>query len=193
MNNFNTYLNYIDVNFWRDFCTEHGTLRRYRKGEYFLHTDENCHSVGFILSGTFKYTIMDAAGEEHITGFSFAGTPVTEYASLITGGKVKANVVAATPAEALVCPAQRVAELFQSDTLLHTSVADALFFQTYDRFLKLYSCSPKERYLELLAQSPELLQDISLKELASYLQITPTHLSRIRREISHENLFSPHV
>ncbi|TGX96558.1 Crp/Fnr family transcriptional regulator, partial [Bacteroides muris (ex Afrizal et al. 2022)] len=30
----------------------------------------------------------------------------------------------------------------------------------------------------------DLLQDITLKDLASYLQITPTYLSRIRKEIT---------
>ena len=38
----------------------------------------------------------------------------------------------------------------------------------------------KERYLTLMEENPELLQDIPLKYLASYLYITPQSLSRIR-------------
>lgn len=38
----------------------------------------------------------------------------------------------------------------------------------------------KERYLALMEESPELLQDVPLKYLASFLFITPQSLSRIR-------------
>ena len=38
----------------------------------------------------------------------------------------------------------------------------------------------KERYLTLMEKNPELLQDVPLKYLASYLYITPQSLSRIR-------------
>lgn len=45
-----------------------------------------------------------------------------------------------------------------------------------------YSTPPtaKERYLTLMEENPELLQDVPLKYLASYLYITPQSLSRIR-------------
>ena len=38
----------------------------------------------------------------------------------------------------------------------------------------------KERYMTLMEENPELLQDVPLKYLASYLYITPQSLSRIR-------------
>ncbi len=38
----------------------------------------------------------------------------------------------------------------------------------------------KERYLTLLEENPELLQNVPLKHIASYLWITPQSLSRIR-------------
>lgn len=42
----------------------------------------------------------------------------------------------------------------------------------------------KERYLTLLKETPELLQFVPLKYIASYLWITPQSLSRIRAEIA---------
>lgn len=41
----------------------------------------------------------------------------------------------------------------------------------------------KERYLTLIKEHPELLQNVPLKHIASYLWITPQSLSRIRREM----------
>ncbi len=42
----------------------------------------------------------------------------------------------------------------------------------------------KERYLNLIKETPELLQHVPLKYIASYLWITPQSLSRIRAEIA---------
>lgn len=44
----------------------------------------------------------------------------------------------------------------------------------------------KERYLVLLKEKPHIVQNISLKHIATYLGITDTSLSRIRKEISGE-------
>lgn len=41
----------------------------------------------------------------------------------------------------------------------------------------------KERYLTLIKEHSELLQNVPLKHIASYLWITPQSLSRIRREM----------
>ena len=45
----------------------------------------------------------------------------------------------------------------------------------------------KERYLTLIKETPELLQYVPLKYIASYLWITPQSLSRIRAEIASSN------
>lgn len=42
----------------------------------------------------------------------------------------------------------------------------------------------KKRYLTLIKETPELLQYVPLKHIASYLWITPQSLSRIRAEIA---------
>ena len=44
--------------------------------------------------------------------------------------------------------------------------------------------SAQKRYLDLLANHPQILQEAPLKHVASYLGITDTSLSRIRKEIS---------
>lgn len=41
----------------------------------------------------------------------------------------------------------------------------------------------KERYLTLIKETPELLQYVPLKHIASYLWVTPQSLSRIRSQI----------
>lgn len=45
-----------------------------------------------------------------------------------------------------------------------------------------------ERYLTLIKETPELLQYVPLKHIASYLWVTPQSLSRIRAEIASSSL-----
>lgn len=44
----------------------------------------------------------------------------------------------------------------------------------------------KDRYKRLMKEKPDLLHNIPLKQLATYLGITDTSLSRIRKEIMEE-------
>ena len=53
-----------------------------------------------------------------------------------------------------------------------------------DRMLGMIKDSAEKRYLKLMKQQPEILKNVPLKILASYLGITDTSLSRIRKEIS---------
>ena len=45
-----------------------------------------------------------------------------------------------------------------------------------------YSKSPQLRYNELICRDPNLFELFSLKDIASLLNITPTHLSRLRKK-----------
>ena len=55
----------------------------------------------------------------------------------------------------------------------------------YQDMLSSYIISnPEERYLNLLKNTPNLLQRVPLYQLATYLGITPESLSRIRKRIS---------
>lgn len=185
MANFNPYIDKIDMDFWRELCAKEGKLCLYKKGDYFLHSGDITRNVwGFIKKGYFKYSVTDSEGNTHITGFSFCDTPLGDYSSLVLKTPAVTDIIAATDAEVLVCNRNIVDELFEKDFKLHCVISDGFFHQTYDRFLNLYRQSAKERYIHILEYCPNILQNIALKELASYLQITPTYLSRIRKEIT---------
>lgn len=53
-----------------------------------------------------------------------------------------------------------------------------------ERHLDYILLTPEERYLKLINTQPELFQRVKLKEVASYIGISPVSLSRIRARIS---------
>ncbi|MEZ3564487.1 MAG: hypothetical protein K1V72_09190 [Duncaniella sp.] len=65
-----------------------------------------------------------------------------------------------------------------------TSINGVLFSEIYSRYLELYRKTPTERYLDLINQCPQIMDIVSLKDLASYLLVTPVYLSRIRRNLA---------
>ncbi len=164
---------------------QRGQLCHYKKGEYFLRRGETAKNVwGFIKKGYFKYSVADSDGNMHITGFAFCNTPIGDYLSLSMKIPIVADIIAATDAEVFVCNRSIIDDLFERNPKLHSVISDAFFHQTYNLYLNLYSRSAKERYIQILKDCPDILQNITLKELASYLQIIPTYLSRIRKGIT---------
>lgn len=54
------------------------------------------------------------------------------------------------------------------------------------RMIRMITVPASIRYRELLQSNPDIMQNSPLKHIASYLGITDTSLSRIRREFLHE-------
>ena len=59
---FNTYIDGIHLEFWRDLCQEEGKIKRLKRREYFLTIGEVCKDLGFIESGSFKYVAYTKKG-----------------------------------------------------------------------------------------------------------------------------------
>jgi CRP-like cAMP-binding protein len=57
-------------------------------------------------------------------------------------------------------------------------------FQSRYQKIEMITETAKERYLKLLKEKPQIIQQAPLKQIATYLGITDTSLSRIRKEIS---------
>jgi CRP-like cAMP-binding protein len=183
MASFNLYIDKIDIDLWREFCQREGKLRHYLKREYFLRIGEVPKYFGYIESGCFKYTVIDSSGEEHITGFAPRNNLAGDFYSAIRHAPALNDLKATVNSTVWIIDANKVRQWLDARPNMSRSFAEDLFRMAHERYVNLYRKSPKERYLELLKCSPDILQQVTLKELASYLQITPTHLSRIRKEI----------
>lgn len=55
---------------------------------------------------------------------------------------------------------------------------------SYRRLLDYCSSTPEERYVDLMLRYPDLKELRPLKEIASYIGVTPETVSAIRRKLS---------
>ena len=60
------------------------------------------------------------------------------------------------------------------------------YFALKQHSISLIADQAKDRYLRLLKEKPHIIQNVSLKHIATFLGVTDTSLSRIRKEIVSE-------
>lgn len=183
---FNSYIDTIDTDFWRELCTREGELRHFERGDEFITAGTVGRWIGYVESGALKYECYSSAGTAHVVGLEFAGHFVCDFPFSLYGQKSRCSIIATTPCSIHCISSSEVAARMKTDARLREIVGDSthkIFATVYDRFVELYTKTAQERYNELLALDPNLFALFSLKDIASLLNITPTHLSRLRRKI----------
>ena len=71
----------------------------------------------------------------------------------------------------------------EANQQLERILAEELFVQTYKRLLDVYCKTPTELYWDLVSRSPDFQNYITLREVASFLRVTPETISHIRKKI----------
>ncbi len=182
---FNSYYEHIDHDFWRTLCQERGTLRHYDRGEMFVEQGRVAPYLGYITSGNLKYVVYAADGTESVVGLEFAGEFVADFPFSLYGQPARVSIVAVTPCDIFCVSAKELGEQMKTDAALYQIIAEsanAVFDTVYNRYIDLYTKSAQERYDELVDKHEDLFSIFSLKDIASFLNITPTHLSRLRKQ-----------
>lgn len=180
---FNTHLEGLDIQYWHDFIESHGRLISLKKGEYLCRRGEPTNVFGYLKSGYLIYTV---AGENRIGGFAFPEALFGDYPSCLHNSPAMFDIVSGTKSEVWISDATILCKLFEEDA--KAGVQGRLFMESAyvslaKRYYALYAKAPAERYLDLIAEHPQIEQDVSQKEIAEYLQIKPSSLSRIRKKL----------
>lgn len=186
MANFNPYMDEIDVDFWRELCEREGQLYHYDTGDFFLEAGDVGRFIGFIKTGTLKYIANDSEGNEHTINLEFSGEFVASFPESIYGIPSKVSIIANSPCDIYCVSTAKLRHRISTDREFQFIVAktsEQLLGQVYSRLIESYTISPRKRYKELISKYSDLFEMFPLKDIASYLRITPTHLSRIRKEI----------
>lgn len=178
---FNSYIDCLDLTAATYFCREKGTPCHYKKGEHFVQQGAIARYAALVVSGYFKVTTLNDSGDEAVINFAFPGQFITDFHSSLHGKPSQMSIIAGCDCEILRVPLKTFKE-FLSPSLLDEY--KSLFYMLFMRLLNLYRKSPRQRYVELCEQYPQIVNTVTLKDLSSFLLITPNHLSRIRRELA---------
>lgn len=157
------------------------------KENYFLVYGKRCHEIAFIQKGVLRIFHKDENGEEVTHYFPPQGSFVTSHESMNTNTPSKEGIQAITDAELLVITKENLDFLYQKVPAIQDLgrwATENVVAEMSKRISILINNSAEKRYSILMEQNAVLIQTVPLHYLASYLGITPQHLSRIRKKIS---------
>jgi len=156
-----------------------------RKRQYLVQAGDPCRYECFINKGCLRQYYVDDAGQEHIVMFAEEGWWISDMFGLVTGNAALTNVDALEDAELLLIEKNAFEKLMLQYPVFERFFRIKLqraFIAHQRRLIENMSLPAIQRYNNFAEQYPSFEQRVPLKQIASFLGITPESLSRIRRQ-----------
>ena len=163
------------------------SFKTLKKGEYIIKAGEYNNDIMLVLKGLLRNYIITENGEERTMLF------IPEFKNAASSQTVFKNKPSLENIVALENTILAIADLRKFEQLAKTSpsllllqnkiMKEQLAF-TVDQVFFHVALTAEQRYRQFYKDFPELEQRLSQKDLASYLCITPSSLSRIRARIA---------
>lgn len=170
---------------WNEFLSLH-IPNKATKGSILLPKGEICTSVNFVTKGLARlYNIIN--GEELTYGFIEEGFYFTDYVSILTGKPSTTEIQALEDIEYLSLSKEDMNSFYNKS--IHAErfgrrIAELLFVELSEAIYSIRTDSAEVRYETFVQQHPRLANRVPQYLIAQFLNISPEHLSRIRRKIA---------
>ncbi len=155
------------------------------KNNYLLRQGDTCKDLVFVQKGCLRlYYLKDDI--EVSVWFAFQQSSAIEIYSFISENPSNYFLQAIEDSEVLYLPKTELNKLYQYQPKMQEMMRnfwEDVILNLINRFTALQKDSAEKRYLDLL-NKPAYLETIPQKYLASFIGVTPTSLSRIRKQIS---------
>lgn len=155
-----------------------------KKNDYLLKQGNICKDLVFVQKGCLRlYYLKDDI--EVSVWFAFQHSSAIEIYSFISENPSNYFLQAIEDSEIFYLPKPELNKLYQYQPKMHEMMRnfwEDVILNLINRFTALQKDSAEKRYLDLLTKA-SYLETIPQKYLASFIGVTPTSLSRIRRQI----------
>lgn len=162
------------------------TIVHIKKNNNLQSIGQTCRTIYFVVEGIARinYFKEDKDVTEY---FAFENDMIIRAESLFTGKQSHKAIQAISDTSFIAIPAATLFGLFEKHhevERLFRKIVERSYVDTINRLESLQFHTAEERYQDLIKKSPEVVREIPLKYIASYLGITQVSLSRIRVAIS---------
>jgi signal-transduction protein with cAMP-binding, CBS, and nucleotidyltransferase domain len=159
-------------------------VKKFKKKAILSRVDTVPNEIFFVVKGIVRVLINDQNGTEHTTHFALENYFIADYSSFIQKQSSYYSLETLEETEVIVLPRSVVewgyANLENGDKL-GRMVAEYYFIYNDMRIKNLYMKTPKERYDSITDIFPNIHNRVPQHMIASYLGITPIHLSRLKK------------
>ena len=176
--------NYIEISDeeWKSYSSKL-CVKEIQKKEIILKQGEICRDVFFVVDGLLRVFFVDNEGEEKTFHFSFENTFSADYESFLKKIPSNYSIQALEDTTIVLMSSEMLHDGYKSlrnGERLGRLLTEEYFFIFNDKIQALYTQSPIQRYHNLIEKFPNILQRIPQHYIASYLNISSVHLSRLK-------------
>ncbi len=154
---------------------------------YLLKKGDLSNHMRFIAEGCLKAFSVDEHGNEHILQFGVSGWWVNDLYAYLTKKPSTFFIQAITKSTVLQIHRDRLNKLYDEvpmmDRFFRIKTQNG-YVALQERTIRNMSESAENRYLEFVKRYREMEQQIPQYMIASYLGVTPEHLSALRKKMS---------
>ena len=166
---------------------QHFAEKEVAKHDFLLREGQVCNEYLFLEEGFMRAFAHDVEGRDVTTSFYAPLQVVFEVSSFFNRVASKENIQALTNCKGWYITYEQLNALFHGIPEFREfgrSILVKGFTALKSRTLAMITETAEERYEGLMKSNPDIFQNAPLKHIASYLGITDTSLSRIRKEFS---------
>jgi CRP-like cAMP-binding protein len=158
----------------------------FSRNDFFIEEGSTANFYYFIESGFARSYVIDLEGNDITTKFFSSTDILIDWHSYFLKTKCRENIQAITAAVAWKISFENFMKLFSIEAFREVGRTRLVnnYFELKNHSVSIIADSAKDRYLHLLKSKPDIVQNVPLKQIATYLGITDTSLSRIRKEIA---------
>lgn len=175
---------YIEINNeeWISYSSKF-RVKEIRKKEIILNQGDICRDVFFVVNGLLRVFFVDNDGEEKTFHFSFENTFSADYESFLKKIPSSYSIQALEDTTVVLMSFEMLHDgykILRNGEKLGRLLAEEYFFIFNDKIQAIYTQSSIVRYNKLTRKFPNILQRIPQHYIASYLNISSVHLSRLK-------------
>lgn len=142
------------------------------------------NEIFFIIKGLIRVMITDNEGTEHTVHFALENQFISDYSNFMQKQPSFYTLQALEETEVVVLPRSAIEwgyKNLQEGEKMGRLVAEYYFIYQDNRIKNTFSRTPKQRYDSIADVFPNIHNRVPQHMIASYLGITPVHLSRLKK------------
>ena len=158
------------------------------KGDFLLDKGKIENEYYIVESGLVRTYVYDYEGNEITTDFKGNNEVVIDVASIFPRVPSQEYIQCLTDCSLYKISYDVFQELFHKIPAMREWGRAWMSYELYlskKRATEIITEPASKRYLQLIQDKPQIIQQAPLKHIATYLGITDTSLSRIRKEVAH--------
>jgi CRP-like cAMP-binding protein len=158
------------------------SIKKFKKGETFIHPGDPVLEFGFVLKGLFKLSYINRQNEENIKSFRIENQLITAYAEYLQKIPSRTQIMAIEESEIAIISFQVFEKLISEKPewlKLKLKITEEHFIIKDKREHDFLIKSAIERYEEFKNENFALAERVPQYLIANYLGITPVALSRL--------------